>query len=67
MALTGSLARYHSLRAAGQRYRVVYRIEADRVIVYVVLIGIRKEGSKADIYELAERLVRLGLADPNAP
>ena len=64
-ALTGALAGYRSLRAAGQRYRIIYQVDNGAIIVYVVLIGLRKEGSKADIYELAQRLVRLGLLDPD--
>ena len=56
---------HRSLRAAGQRYRIIYQVDNGAVIVYVVLIGLRKEGSKADIYELAQRLVRLGLLDPD--
>ena len=59
--LTGELIGYRSLRAAGQRYRIIYKMEGTKVTVYVVAIGIRKEGSKADIYELARKLLRLGL------
>jgi mRNA interferase RelE/StbE len=66
-ALTGSLSGYRSLCAAGQRYRIIYQLDNGAVIVYVVLVGLRKEGSKADIYELAQRLVRLGLLDPDTP
>jgi mRNA interferase RelE/StbE len=66
-ALIGALAGYRSLRTAGQRYCIIYQLDNGAVIVYVVLIGLRKEGSKADIYELAQRLVRLGLLDPDKP
>ena len=65
-ALIGELAGYRSLRAVGQRYRIVYRVEADRVLVYVVTIGMRKEGDKKDIYELARKLLRQGLLEPPA-
>ena len=41
--LTAELAGYRSIRAVGQRYRVIYRIEEAKVIVLVVAIGIRKE------------------------
>jgi len=60
-ALRGWLAGFSSTRAAGQRYRIVYRVDNkhDRVLVY--MIGIRKEGSHRDVYELAEHLVRRGL------
>ncbi|MBI2859784.1 MAG: hypothetical protein HYX90_12010 [Chloroflexi bacterium] len=50
-----------SARAAGQRYRVVYRIENTRKQVMVYMVGIRREGSRRDVYALAERLVQRGL------
>jgi mRNA interferase RelE/StbE len=61
--LMGGLEDFRSLRAVGQRYRIIYKIEADRVIVSIVTIGIRKEGDRIDVYALAKRLVRLGLLD----
>lgn len=62
--LTGDLAGYRSLRAVGQRYRIIYRVEADKVLVLVMALGIRKEGSKRDVYALAQKLLRLGLLEP---
>lgn len=62
--LTGDLARYRSLRAVGQRYRIIYRVDKDKVLVLVVAIGIRREGNKRDIYALAKKLIRLGLVHP---
>jgi len=59
--MIGSLAGFRSLRVAGQRFRIVYRIEDKLVVVYVVAVGIRAEGSRKDIYSLAKRLVRLGI------
>lgn len=59
--LLGELSGYRSLRAAGQRFRVIYRIEKKQVIIIVVALGIRKEGDKRDIYALAQKLVKLGL------
>jgi mRNA interferase RelE/StbE len=59
--LTDELAGSRSIRAVGQRYRIIYKIEAERVIVLVVTIGIRREKDKKDAYELAKRLARLGL------
>ncbi len=59
--LVGSLSEYRSYRAAGQRYRIIYKVDQDTATVWVVLIGIRKEGDKRDVYALAQRLVRLGL------
>lgn len=59
--LRGWLVGFTSVRAAGQRYRVVYRIDTRGKRVLVYLIGIRKEGSRRDVYALAEHLVRRGL------
>jgi len=54
--LKGTFASYRSVRAVGQRYRIVYKVEKEKVIVYVVGIGIRKEGNRDDIYH---RLIKL--------
>jgi mRNA interferase RelE/StbE len=62
--LTGDLAGYLSRRAVGQRYRIIYRVEKDKVLVLVIAIGIRKEGNKKDIYALARKLLRLRLLEP---
>ena len=55
--LTGQLINYRSLRAVGQRYRIVYQVENDKVVVLVVGIGLRKDGDKADIYNLLQKLL----------
>lgn len=60
-ALTSDLSGYRSLRAGGQRYRVIYKVERGLVVVLVLAVGLRKEGSKKDVYSLAQRLLRLGL------
>ncbi len=54
---------YRSVRAVGQRYRVLYKVYEERVTVLVVALGIRKDGDKKDAYELAKRLMRQGLLD----
>lgn len=59
--LVGELATYRSIRAVGQRYRILYQIEAEKITIYVVAVGIRKEGDKGDVYELTKKLLRLGL------
>ena len=61
--LTGELAGYRSLRAAGQRFRIIYRVERRQVLVYVVALGIRRQGSRRDVYELARKLLRLRLLE----
>ncbi len=62
-ALLGEFQGYRSLRAAGQRYRIIYRIFQTRVEVLVVAVGRRAEGSREDIYRLAQRLLRLRLLE----
>ena len=59
--LDDDLAGYRSIRAVGQRYRIIYRVERTLVTVVVVAAGIRKAGSRKDIYRVAAKLVRLGL------
>ncbi len=41
--------------------RALYRVIAEEQQVLAYLVGIRKEGSRRDVYVLAERLVRRGL------
>jgi mRNA interferase RelE/StbE len=62
--LLGELSGYRALRAVGQRYRIIYHVEKNKVMVLIVALGIRKEGSRADVYELAQKLLRLGLLNP---
>lgn len=61
--LTDELTGYYSVRAVGQRYRIIYKIEEEQVVVMVVTVGIRKDGDKKDVYALAKKLARLGLLD----
>ncbi len=44
--LIGELMGYRAIRAVGQRYRIIYRVER------------RVEGDRRDVYELARRLLR---------
>lgn len=55
-ALSGDLAGLRSVRAVGQRYRIIYRVKEAEVIVYVLAVGLRREGSKSDIYAISRRL-----------
>lgn len=59
--LTGELGGFRSVRAVGQRYRIIYRIEHSKVLVSVVGVGLRKEGDRRDVYALAKKLFRLRL------
>jgi mRNA interferase RelE/StbE len=56
-ALVDELRGYRSVRGVGQRYRIIYKVELDRVVVLVVGVGLRKEGDKGDIYTLIEKLL----------
>lgn len=58
---------FRSLRVIGQRYRLIYSIDHVAGAVHVVAAGIRREGARDDVYALAQRLVRLGLAPSPRP
>ncbi len=61
--LADELEGYRSVRAVGQRYRIIYKLEEEQVVVVVVTIGIRKDGDKKDAYELAKKLAKLNLLE----
>ncbi|MEM9509532.1 MAG: type II toxin-antitoxin system mRNA interferase toxin, RelE/StbE family [Cyanobacteria bacterium P01_E01_bin.35] len=54
-ALSGTLKGYRSVRALGQRYRIVYRVDRLRITVLIVGAGIRKKGAKKDIYAILNK------------
>jgi len=58
-ALVAELTGLRSLSVA--RYRVLYKVEKERVIV--VAVGIRREGDTKDIYARAKKLLRLKLIE----
>jgi len=58
-ALVAELIGFRSLRAA--RYRVLYKVEKERVII--VAVGIRREGDTKNIYARAKKLLRLKLIE----
>ena len=62
--LVGELAAYRSIRAVGQRYRIIYTIREETVVVFIVAVGIRRDGSRDDVYALAKKLFRLRLLEP---
>ena len=54
--LVRELAGLRSVRAVGQRYRIVYEIDGSRQEVWVVTLGIRKEGNRGDVYVIASKM-----------
>ncbi len=40
--MLGELKGYRSVRAAGQRYRVIFKVRDKTVIVIIVAVGMRK-------------------------
>jgi len=55
--LTADLKGYYSVRAVGQRYRIVYQVKVNQILIIVVGVGRRKEGDKKDIYTLLKKLL----------
>ena len=65
-ALVGPLKELRSLRAAGQRYRIIFKVVEEQIIVIVVAVGIRKSGDKKDIYELMKKYIKVGILGKDA-
>lgn len=65
--LREDLMGFRSLRVVGQRYRLVYSIAPTTRLVRIVAAGLRREGSHDDVYDLAQKIVRLGLAASARP
>lgn len=45
-----------SVRAVGQRFRIVYQVQNNIVTVLIVGVGMRKDGDKQDVYAKIKRL-----------
>lgn len=58
--LADELTGLRSVRAVGQRYRIVFEVQCDAGRVTVLMFGIRREGDRQDVYRVAERLRRRG-------
>lgn len=62
-ALLGELAGLRSVHAVGQRHRILFRVVRQRVEVIIIALGRRRVGSASEIYALARKLIKLGLAE----
>ncbi len=60
--LVKDLSGFRSIHAAG-RYRIIYKVDKQTVIIYMLAAGIRKQGDKKDIYKIAKKLLDAGLLD----
>jgi len=56
--LSGDLQKYRSLPIS--RYRIVYRHDVANDLIFIVAVGLRKEGSREDIYARILRLMKAG-------
>ena len=62
-ALSEELLGYRSIRSVGQRYRIIYKIDQEQVVIVIVGIGRRKEGDKRDVYAVTQDLISKLLMD----
>jgi mRNA interferase RelE/StbE len=60
--LRSVLSAYRSVHGAG-RYRIIFEVRQQEVVVYVVHIGLRKDGDQDDAYALLKKYLKLGLID----
>lgn len=56
-ALVAPLEGVRSVRAARERFRILYRVDARKRVVSVLLVGERAPGQEADVYGLAQKLL----------
>jgi len=56
-ALVAPLEDVRSVRAVRERFRVLYRVDARKRVVSVLLVGERAPGQDADVYALAQKLL----------
>jgi mRNA interferase RelE/StbE len=62
-ALTGPLEGLRSIRAARDRYRIIYRVHDRRRLVSILWISPRRPGQQQDVYAIARRLLKTLLGE----
>ncbi len=60
-ALLGELAGFRSIRAVGQRYRIIYQVRGNDVVAVIVAVGLVVMEPKMISNNLAKKLFRLRL------
>ncbi len=55
--LANNLEGYRSVRAANERFCIIYRIKSEERVVSVEFVGLRREGSTSDVYVLFSKLI----------
>src|SRR5260221_4186273 len=56
--LRNELSGFRCVTAIGQRYRIIYRVEREKVVVLGTALGLRDEGYRPAIYKIAVKLMR---------
>jgi mRNA interferase RelE/StbE len=60
--LVKELSGFRSVHTAG-RYRIIYNVDKQTVIIHILSVGIRKQGDKKDIYKITRKLLKAALLD----
>ncbi len=62
-ALTGELSGFYVIRNSEAGYRIIYRVEGDRVVIYAVTIDTGRTMMEPSLHSLARRLVTMKMYD----
>jgi mRNA interferase RelE/StbE len=57
--LVDELFGYRAIKLLNRQYRIIFEVRQQPTTVLVVVVGIRREGDKSDVYQIAKhRLLR---------
>jgi len=62
-ALAGELSSYRSLKVSGTGFRIIYRVEGERVVVYTVAEGITRMMVSPSFHSLTRQMIRTRLLE----
>lgn len=54
--LSGDLAGYRRIRTG--RLRIIFRVDQKKATVYIIAVGLRRAGDKADIYQITKKVTK---------